>query len=262
MPCERAKENKKLNDKEYNNKDIVLKSYPQRLVLETTSGCNLNCIHCARSSTDFKVSNMSTQLLRKHLSSFLPKAHDISLFSWGEPLVNQELAAIYNWANTSPDIFILTNGLDFGPKECQTYIRQGLKYLNFSVDGASEETYNNIRKGSNFKTVIKNIENAVKFKKHSLSPHIRLVMVIMRNNVSELPALVLLGHSLGVDEIKAVHLAAYNEDMKKQCLFYHQDIANHYLDKARDIASDVGIKVTFPDNFGTKQDTKSICPRA
>ena len=43
---------KQINKEEMDNKETILKSYPQRLVLELTNACNLRCIMCGRDEAE------------------------------------------------------------------------------------------------------------------------------------------------------------------------------------------------------------------
>jgi len=52
---EKQNQNTKLNQEEMFKGKTVLKSKPQRIVLELTNACNLNCIMCGRDEANFSL---------------------------------------------------------------------------------------------------------------------------------------------------------------------------------------------------------------
>ena len=53
-------ENTKLNQQEMSEGAVLLKSKPQRLVLELTNACNLRCIMCGRDEANFSLTTFDT----------------------------------------------------------------------------------------------------------------------------------------------------------------------------------------------------------
>ncbi len=58
------KENSTLNLQEIEQGEIVLNSYPRRLVFELTNACNLNCVICGRNAADFKPTVFDMEVFR------------------------------------------------------------------------------------------------------------------------------------------------------------------------------------------------------
>ena len=52
--------NDKLNVEEMHSKNLILKSKPQRLVLELTNACNLRCIMCGRDEANFSLTTFNS----------------------------------------------------------------------------------------------------------------------------------------------------------------------------------------------------------
>ena|ERR1041385_6495048 len=75
-------------------------------------------------------------------------------------------------------------------------VKSGLDALFFSIDGSTAETYVRICERAHFERVLSNMERLLEIRKQFSSelPHLRLVMVIMRQNLHELPNLVKLAH--------------------------------------------------------------------
>ncbi|NJC82651.1 radical SAM protein [Planosporangium mesophilum] len=85
----------------------------------------------------------------------------------------------------------------------------GLDWLHVSLDGATAGTYESIRRGATFDTVVANLAGLVAAKRAagSETPWIRAVFVAMRRNVAELPDLVRLLAGIGVDELRVQNLS-------------------------------------------------------
>lgn len=270
MPSQRAIDNKALNDRELAEERTILTSKPQRLVFETTNRCNLRCAMCGQSHRDFVGRDLQPEIFRK-TEPYWDTLHDASLFGWGEPLMNKHLGSYFDQlAPRGPRIFVLTNAMLLKQEMIDRFLAGGLAFLNFSVDGAKAETYNRIRRGSDFDTVIGNIRKVVA-KKRELNvshPHLRMVFVGMRSNVEEFPDFVDLAANLGMDEAKMVHMIAYGQRMVDEILFDHKELTNSVLDEAERRAKAHGIKLTIPDRFDLTgkavepaQNLHKKCPR-
>jgi radical SAM protein with 4Fe4S-binding SPASM domain len=78
---------------------------------------------------------------------------------------------------------VVTNGNLFTTKKTNELEDSGLDILNFSIDALTEETYNKIRVGLNYKSVLKNIENVL----NSNYKNCLLVSFVkQRDNIDEL----------------------------------------------------------------------------
>ncbi|HEU5098680.1 MAG TPA: SPASM domain-containing protein [Roseiflexaceae bacterium] len=84
----------------------------------------------------------------------------------------------------------------------------GLDCLHISIDGAQAETYERIRVHSRFERVVNNLRLLLDTRERlgSRMPHLKLVVVIMRQNLAELPDLVRMAHDWQMVEIWVQHL--------------------------------------------------------
>ena len=251
MPSEQAEQNKNLNDTERDQQAIVLRSKPQRIVFETTNRCNLRCEMCGQSHRTFDAENMTMDIFRD-TEPFWTTAYDVTLFGWGEPLLNPHLCDFFDLIRVhGARTFILTNGMLLTADIIERLVDGDLTFLNFSFDGIKPETYNQIRRGSDFHKVLGNIKKvvAVRKTKGKSAPYLRMVFVGMRQNIEEFPGFVELCAELGMDEAKMVYMIAYGDSMKDQVLFHYKELTNHILDEAEAKAQALGIKLNIPDRF-------------
>jgi MoaA/NifB/PqqE/SkfB family radical SAM enzyme len=75
--------------------------------------------------------------------------------------------------------------------------------ISISLEGVSAAVCEWIRAGARFERVLENVQGLVEAKRraHSRLPRVRLAAVATAKNLGELPALVEMGHRLGVDKV-------------------------------------------------------------
>jgi radical SAM protein with 4Fe4S-binding SPASM domain len=85
-------------------------------------------------------------------------------------------------------------------KDC---VNSGLDELHVSIDGATAETYERIRVRAHFDRVLANVRllSEAKERAGSAKPNLHLVMVLMRDNLDELPDIVRLAAGLQIEEV-------------------------------------------------------------
>src|SRR5262249_15635658 len=128
-------------------------------------------------------------------------------------------------------------------------------------DAAKKETYERVRKGGKFDRLIANIRaiNRAKERHGSAIPEIALNIVLMKSNITELPALIELAHELKVSGVSAAHLTPYEGvNIEAESLERDMDLCNRMLDEARAVAARLQIGVSLPDNFDTNSASVSL----
>jgi len=222
-------------------------SYPRRIVIELTNRCNLNCIMCGRTGRDFKKTDFQMDWFKK-IEKVFNYSEEIVLHGWGEPLMHREFDEILRYLNGFPiRKYFCTNGMLI-KKHLDTILYNHMDIIAFSLDGATPEKNNKIRKGSDFNEIISAIKALVSHKsKNGISyPYINFVFTAMLENIHELPAMVDLADSLGVPEVKVVYLTAFDEELAKSSLFNKQDIVRKYFDMAGERAEQKSILLKLP----------------
>lgn len=196
-----------------------------KVYVEPTSQCNLACRTCIRNSWNEPLGQMSDQVfdrLMEGLGSFDPPP-TVFFGGFGEPLVNPEItemvARVHD--NGSP-ADLITNGTLLTEKMSKELIQAGLSVLWISLDGATPESYSDIRVHSTLPEVIENIREfriARRSAPKDHKPDIGIAFVAMRSNVSELPGLLRLGYQLGVSRYMVTNVLPYTREMCEETLF-------------------------------------------
>jgi radical SAM protein with 4Fe4S-binding SPASM domain len=185
---------------------------PSHLQVEITSACNLRCTMCLVSYRPpvNKVDGAMPLELFRRLVGDLPALRRITLQGLGEPLLSPFLPDMIRTAVTRGiRVGFNSNATLLNRRRAGELVASGVDWLHVSLDGATPEAYEKVRGGARFETVVGNLAGLVAAKRAagSATPWIRVVFVAMRDNVAELPALVRLLASIGVDELRVQNLS-------------------------------------------------------
>lgn len=255
---EKQQRNSELNHLEFTEGRTILKSYPRRIVFELTNKCNFSCIMCGREAINFKTSDLPVNVI-KACEGFLPFIEETTLQGWGEGTLHPRHSEILEHLNGYPKLrkYFVSNGSTL-PKIMDSIFEHHLDLLAVSLDGASPETNDSIRKGGNFTREVKSLKKLVnEKKKRGLDyPYINFVFTAMMRNIHELPAMVTLAHDIGIPEVKVVYLTIFHESLAHESLYGKQDLVKGIFAEAKELALKLNINLKLPeiqgeDNAGT-----------
>ena len=91
-------------------------------------------------------------------------------------------------------------------------IESGLDRLIISVDGTTQEVYENYRKEGKLENVLKGAKNIIQWKKKlkSKTPHIIFQFLVVKPNEHQIPDIYRLAKEIGVDEVKLKTAQVYD----------------------------------------------------
>ena len=244
---EKQKHNSHLNIEEACSGVTKLKSYPRRIVLELTNACNFNCIMCGRNDENFKATFLDISYI-DCLSEALDHCEEVTLFGWGEPTIHPNFKEILKKLSKWPiRKYFVTNGSTLN-KIKDDLFNYKVDIMAVSVDGATKETNERIRRNSDFNYIINNLKDIVKFrnKRGSKYPYINFVFTMMKSNVKELLPIIKLAAEIGIEEVKAVYMTAFTKDTENEVLWDKKDMIKDIFDRAIQLAKDYNIKIKLP----------------
>lgn len=174
---------------------------PLALDVEPVNYCNFRCPHCQVTHWEKARKRLTLTEFRKILAQF-PRLSDIKLQGMGEPLLNREfLPMLREGVAQGINMQFTTNGSVLTDAICATLAEMPEARITFSIDGATAESFRSIRVGGNLDTVSKNIRRLAQTRASADGPHLAVWTVVTQENVLELPEIVRLAASLGIDEI-------------------------------------------------------------
>lgn len=194
-----------------------LKSSPYLFVFEVTNVCNLKCPFCLTGkgvSGGRAVRHVSFDEARKIIDQVGDYIYLVQLYTWGEPLLNKDIWRIIEYAK-SKNIYVMlsTNATLMHTANNKRLLDSGIDYLMVAIDGASKETYEKYRIGSNFDLVYANVKELISMKKsiQSSTPFLEWQFIVFKHNEHEVEKMEREAYELGIN--KFTPLPAYVEDV-------------------------------------------------
>ncbi len=225
---------------------------PVHVNLETSLACNLACVMCAPYLTGStrKRDRMSKELLERVEASLLANAAFVALTVAGEPFADRSWPQYVDLAErTGTRLVIHNNGTRLPPDEALLRLLRVTRVLEFSVDAVDPTTFARIRGRDALATICENIARVVRLRatlprRHQ--PRLGITMVLMRQNIEQLPAMVDLAADLGVDAVGAVHLTVFREELDAESLRHSPALSDAQFAAAQQRAQQRGISLNLP----------------
>ena len=242
--------------------------HPVNLNVESTLGCNLECVMCGShlSGVTKLRRSMDSELLARVEEEIAPGVTELSLTVAGEPFLTPKLPRFVAMAErTGAELSLNTNGTLLKDTPLLRRVIGQSAVIRFSVDGASAETYSSIRVGADFDAVLANIRLAVRIR-NSLPreqwPRLVMCSVLMDRNVDELSDMVRMAHDLGMDRLDVAHLTVLVPELESESLVSQPARSDRALQRAQSTANELGFRVNLPPLMSGERLQPSIAARA
>ena len=226
--------------------------HPVNLNLESTLGCNLECVMCGShlSGVTKLRRSMGADLLARIEKEVAPGVGEVSLTVAGEPFLTPRLPQFVAMVERSgAQLSLNSNGTLLKDTRLLRRVMRRSAVIRFSVDGASKATYESIRVGADFGEVVRNIRMVVGIRnqlRRRDRPRLVMCAVLMHRNVHELDALVRMAHELGLDRLDVAHLTVLVPELEPESLHDRTDLTDAALQSAQRVADDLGFRVNLP----------------
>jgi radical SAM protein with 4Fe4S-binding SPASM domain len=174
--------------KSYLGKDIVVGCFPLELAIEITNRCNADCIMCSRRNMNRPIGDMELGLFKRIIDEAKTYTELIWMHLAGEPLLHPQLFEMIAYAKSKGvKLGLSTNAISLNKANALGIINSGLDLLIISFDGATKETYEKIRRLSNYQQTLNNILQYLNLKRKIKigSPHTQIQFVYMQENKNE-----------------------------------------------------------------------------
>ena len=179
---------------------------PYWLAVDPTNFCQLQCPFCP-TGAGRGVRDKATLKL-EHFERFLetvgPNVIHIDMMNWGEPTLNKDLPGMIAAAKRHGiEVKVDSNLNDLTEAMAEGLVRSGLDFLSVSIDGATQETYQQYRVGGRLDKVLDNVRAMARKKKElgSSTPHLVWQFLVFKHNEHEVELAKTMSRELGMDEI-------------------------------------------------------------
>lgn len=227
-----------------------------RVRMDISSICNLRCKMCHFSLPGFRIGehDMSKEVIDKIAAKLFPIAQEVFFSCSTEPMMARTFPYLLELIgqHNIPFTEFTTNATLMTSDKIDRIIDSQVASIVISIDGATKETFEQIRVGANFEEVIGNIARLYKAKTRagSVFPDVKLNWVLMKSNISELPQYIDLAYQLGVRTLGCVHLIANSRlHVEHELLNQEKELTNLYFDLARQKARMYDMVFYCPPNF-------------
>ncbi|MGB4957831.1 MAG: radical SAM/SPASM domain-containing protein [Saprospiraceae bacterium] len=188
---------------------------PMTISIEPTTACNLKCPECPSGLRSFSrdTGNLKQDFFRSIIDEMHADLTYLIFYFQGEPYINPKFLDMVSHAS-SKGIYTITstNGHFLNDENAKKTIESGLDRMIISVDGTTQEVYENYRKEGKLDVVLQGARNIVKWKRQlkSRTPHIIFQFLVVRPNEHQIPEIYRLAEEIGVDEVKLKTAQVYD----------------------------------------------------
>src|SRR5450631_185191 len=181
--------------------------FPVSISFEPTTSCNLRCPECPSGLRAF---TRPTGMLQKNF--FTDTIDQLSkdllyliFYFQGEPYLNPEFLEMVQYASKK-GIYTATstNAHYLNDKNAKKTVESGLDRLIISIDGTTQEVYEQYRVGGNLEKVLEGASNVMKWKKElkRKTPFVFLQFLVVKPNEHQIEEIKKLAKQTGVGEVK------------------------------------------------------------
>ncbi len=207
--------------------------YPVSISFEPTTSCNLRCPECPSGLRAF---TRPTGMLKKDFfSQTIDEIHKellyLIFYFQGEPYLNPDFLDMVKYAS-SKKIYTATstNAHYLTDDAAKRTVESGLDRLIISIDGTTQDVYQQYRVGGNLEKVLQGAKNIVKWKKelNSKTPFVFFQFLVVKPNEHQVEEIKKLAKEIGVDEVRFKTAQVYDFENDPNHLIPETDKFSRY----------------------------------
>lgn len=180
---------------------------PVSISFEPTTSCNLKCPECPSGLREF--TRPRGMLKKDFFFKTIDEIHKdilyLIFYFQGEPFLNKNFLEMVSYAS-SKGLYTATstNGHFLTDEMAKKTVESGLDRLIISLDGTTQEVYQQYRREGNIDKVIEGARNIVKWKKElkSKTPFVFFQFLVVKPNEHQIEDVKKLAKEVGVDEVR------------------------------------------------------------
>jgi radical SAM protein with 4Fe4S-binding SPASM domain len=180
---------------------------PVALAIEPTTSCNLRCPECPSGLRSFTrpTGMLETKLFENVITELKDALMYLTFYFQGEPYLHKDFLEMVKFAsNKGIYTSTSTNAHYLNYENAKATIKSGLDRVIISLDGTTQDTYQQYRIGGSLDKVIEGTKNLIAAKRelNSSTPHIIFQFLVVKPNEHQIAEAKDLSKTLGVDEIR------------------------------------------------------------
>ncbi|MEI8059945.1 MAG: radical SAM/SPASM domain-containing protein [Ferruginibacter sp.] len=181
--------------------------YPVSVSFEPTTSCNLRCPECPSGLRQFTrpIGMLQKDFFSETIDDIYKELLYLIFYFQGEPYLNPDFLEMVKYAS-SKGIYTATstNAHYLSDDNAKRTVESGLDRLIISIDGTSQDVYQQYRVGGNIEKVIEGAKNIIKWKKalKSKTPFVFFQFLVVKPNEHQIESIKKLAKEVGVDEVR------------------------------------------------------------
>jgi len=180
---------------------------PIALSIEPTTACNLRCPECPSGLRAF--TRATGKIDPAFFKSIIDELHRelwyLIFYFQGEPYLHPHLLDMVAYAHEK-GIYTATstNAHFLDPARARQTVESGLDRLIISIDGTTQEVYQQYRRGGHLEKVLAGAREIVRWKRvlRSPTPYVFFQFLVVKPNQHQIPEIKRLARELGVDNVR------------------------------------------------------------
>lgn len=183
------------------------KGLPFSLSIEPTTACNLGCPECPSGLKQFTrpTGKLNKDLHQKMLEQVSKSVFYINYYFQGEPFLHPQFLDLIKDAKKHKIYTATSTNAHFiDQHKAEEIVQSGLDRLIISIDGLTQETYEQYRVHGKLNKVIEGTKHLIEAKQKlkSSTPHLIFQFLAVKPNEHEIPQVFELGKEMGIDEVR------------------------------------------------------------
>ena len=222
--------------------------YPISISFEPTTSCNLRCPECPSGLREFTrpTGMLQKDFFRETIDDIYKDLLYLIFYFQGEPYLNPDFLEMVKYASdkgiytaTSTNAHYLTD------EKAKKTVESGLDRLIISIDGTTQDVYQQYRVGGKLDKVLEGAKNIVKWKKelNSKTPFIFFQFLVVKPNEHQIEAVKKLGAEIGVDQVRFKTAQVYDfQNDPNQLIPTIEKYSRYKKDKNGEVKSKSGLQ--------------------
>lgn len=218
---------------------------PQVMHVGLTVSCNLTCRICRQDH--LHGNTLTDEAIDNLVENVFPTLRELRLDVAGEPTLHAAKfkAIIAGASRHGVEVFMCTNAALIDIDMARFIAEQpAVKRIQLSFDSHDTDRLEWVRRGVRYEDVVAGVRNLVQARHEFDRDDLVLNMhaALLSNTIDDLPPLVELAKSLGVDEVSCMFGFVHDFMDVDWSVFWHQKRHNDKVDEAQALAKELGVK--------------------
>lgn len=176
--------------------------YPEMMIVEVTNFCKMACPGCfVQKKRGFMEYDQFTSIIDESA----PYLRTLRLYNHGDSFYHPDIYRMVDYMKglQHMEVYLSTHG-SFEDFDAEALVKSGTRlFLDFSLDGASQESLKEYRKNGNFDLIMENMRKLMYYRKkyNSRWPAVEWKYIVMKPNEHEMNDAIKMAEELEIDRL-------------------------------------------------------------